>query len=146
MRYLLDTHTFLWWCLGAEELSPHARAIIADGRNEIYFSAASAWEIAIKTAKGRLSLPEEPGHYVASRMHLHRFLALPVQISHALRVYDLPSPPCRPIRSPADRAVPDGVHAADHQRQRNSPVPPGNDLVNFGRPKWETGWFRNKFA
>lgn len=90
MRYLLDTHAFLWWCLGAEELSPHARKIIADGRNEIYFSAASAWEIAIKTGKGRLSLPEEPGHYVASRMHLHRFLALPVQISHALRVYDLP--------------------------------------------------------
>jgi PIN domain nuclease of toxin-antitoxin system len=90
MRYLLDTHTFLWWCLGAEELSPRARALIADGRNEIYFSAASAWEIAIKTAKGRLSLPEEPGHYVASRMHLHRFLALPVQISHASRVYELP--------------------------------------------------------
>jgi PIN domain nuclease of toxin-antitoxin system len=90
MRYLLDTHAFLWWCLGAEELSARARAIIADGRNEIYFSAASAWEIAIKTGKGRLSLPEEPGHYVASRMHLHRFLALPVQISHALRVYDLP--------------------------------------------------------
>jgi PIN domain nuclease of toxin-antitoxin system len=90
MKYLLDTHTFLWWCLGAEQLSPRAHAIIADGRNEIYFSAASAWEIAIKAGKGRLTLPEEPGRYVASRMHQHRFLALPVLISHALRVYDLP--------------------------------------------------------
>jgi PIN domain nuclease of toxin-antitoxin system len=90
MKYLLDTHTFLWWCLGAEQLSPRAHTIIADGRNEIYFSAASAWEIAIKAGKGRLLLPEEPGHYVASRMHQHHFQALPVHISHALRVYDLP--------------------------------------------------------
>lgn len=90
MKYLLDTPTFLWWCADAEQLSPHARDIIADGRNEIYFSAASAWEIAIKTGKSRLTLPEEPGRYVASRIHLHRFLALAVQISHALRVYELP--------------------------------------------------------
>ena len=91
MKYLLDTHTFLWWCLGAEQLSARARDIISDGRNEIYFSAASAWEIAIKTARGRLTLPEEPGRYIANRMNQHRFLALPVQISHALGVYGLPS-------------------------------------------------------
>jgi PIN domain nuclease of toxin-antitoxin system len=90
MKYLLDTHTFLWWCLGAEQLSPRARDMIADGRNEIFLSAASVWEIAIKAGKGRLTLPEEPGHFISSRMSLHRFLALPVQISHALRVYDQP--------------------------------------------------------
>jgi PIN domain nuclease of toxin-antitoxin system len=90
MKYLLDTHTFLWWCADMEQLSPHAREIIADGQNEIYFSAASAWEVAIKAGKGRLILPEEPARYVVSRMNLHRFLALPVQISHTLRVYDLP--------------------------------------------------------
>ena len=90
MKYLLDTHTFLWWCADIELISPHAREIIADGRNEIYFSAASAWEIAIKAGKGRLTLPESPSRYVASRMNLHRFLGLPVQISHTLRVYALP--------------------------------------------------------
>jgi PIN domain nuclease of toxin-antitoxin system len=90
MKYLLDTHTFLWWCLGAEQLSSRARDLIADGRNEIYFSAASAWEIAIKAGKGRLTLPDGPAKYVTSRMSQHRFLALPVQISHALRVYELP--------------------------------------------------------
>jgi PIN domain nuclease of toxin-antitoxin system len=42
--------------------------VIADGCNGIYFSAASAWEIAIKTGKGRLTLPEEPGRYGTSRM------------------------------------------------------------------------------
>jgi PIN domain nuclease of toxin-antitoxin system len=90
MKYLLDTHAFLWWCLGAEQLSPHAADIIADGRNEIYFSSASAWEIAIKTGKGRLTLPEEPAQFVVSRMNQHRFLALPVQISHAMHVAELP--------------------------------------------------------
>jgi PIN domain nuclease of toxin-antitoxin system len=90
MKFLLDTHAFLWWCLGAEQLSSRADAIIADGKNEIYFSAASAWEIAIKAGKGRLTLPEEPGRYIASRMNRHRFLGLPVQISHTVRVFDLP--------------------------------------------------------
>ncbi len=90
MKVLLDTHTFLWWCLGAEQLSSRARDVIADGRNEIFLSSASAWELAIKAAKGQLTLPEEPARYVTSRMTQHRFLALPVQMSHALRVYDLP--------------------------------------------------------
>jgi PIN domain nuclease of toxin-antitoxin system len=90
MKALIDTHVFLWWNTEDAQLSPRARKIIADGKNEIFFSAASAWEIAIKTAKGRLVLPEEPALYVTSRMSLHRFQPLPVQISHALRVYELP--------------------------------------------------------
>jgi PIN domain nuclease of toxin-antitoxin system len=90
MKILLDTHTFLWWNTEDPQLSPSAKAIITDGRNEIFISAASAWEMAIKTAKGRLILPESPALYVSSRMALNRFKPLPVQISHALHVYDLP--------------------------------------------------------
>lgn len=90
MKALIDTHTFLWWNTEDPRLSSRAREIIADGKNEIFLSAASAWEIAIKTAKGRLVLPEEPALYVASRMNLHRIQPLPVQVSHALRVYELP--------------------------------------------------------
>ena len=90
MKVLIDTHTFLWWCMDDEQLSSHAREIIADGRNEIYLSAASAWEIAIKAAKGRLTLPEKPAAYVSSRISQHRFLSLPIQMSHALHVYNLP--------------------------------------------------------
>jgi len=91
MKALIDTHTFLWWNTEDPRLSSRAREIIADGKNEIFLSAASAWEIAIKTAKGRLVLPEEPALYVASRMNLHRIQPLPVQVSHALRVYELPA-------------------------------------------------------
>ena len=90
MRALLDTHAFLWWNLDDPQLSEEARTFISTGRNEIFFSAASAWEIAIKAAKGRLELPEPPDKYVADRMRHHHFLALPVELSHALEVYRLP--------------------------------------------------------
>lgn len=90
MRALLDTHTFLWWNLDDPQLSRAVREFIADGRNEVFLSAASAWEIAIKAAKGRLKLPEPPDQYVANRLTLHSFSALPIELSHALQVYGLP--------------------------------------------------------
>jgi len=48
MKALLDTHAFLWWITDNPMLSSHVRKIISDGRNELFFSAASGWEIAIK--------------------------------------------------------------------------------------------------
>jgi PIN domain nuclease of toxin-antitoxin system len=90
MKVLLDTHTFLWWNTEDPQLSLHAREIIADGRNEVFLSAASVWEIVIKTAKGKLILPEALAQYITSRMSLYRFRPLPVQISHAAHVYELP--------------------------------------------------------
>jgi len=90
MKALIDTHTFLWWNMEDPLLSARAREIIADGTNEIFLSAASAWEIAIKAAKGRLVLPEEPALYIPSRMSLHRIQPLPVQVNHALRIFELP--------------------------------------------------------
>lgn len=71
-------------------MSVHAKEIIASGENEVFLSAASAWEIAIKTANGKLVLPEAPTHYIANRISLYRFRPLPIQISHAVHIYDLP--------------------------------------------------------
>jgi PIN domain nuclease of toxin-antitoxin system len=90
MRALLDTHVFLWWNQDDPQLSAVARSTIEDGRNELYLSAASAWEIAIKTAKGRLVLPSPPDRYVAERLAYYGFQALPIQLSHALAVAALP--------------------------------------------------------
>lgn len=90
MKALLDTHTFLWWNLNASQLSENVRRFIGDGRNEVFFSAASAWEIAIKYTKGRLDLPEPPDNYIPQRLILHKFTPLPIQLSHALQVYTLP--------------------------------------------------------
>jgi len=91
MRALLDTHTFLWWNLDDSQLSTTAREFIANGTNEVFLSAASAWEIAVKAARGRLFLPASPDQYVADRMRHHRFSALPIELSHALQVYQLPA-------------------------------------------------------
>ena len=91
MKALLDTHTFLWWNTDDPQLSDRVREIIADGDNVIWFSAASAWEIALKAGKGRLLLPEQPREYVLRRLLLHGFRALAVEAQHALAVYELPA-------------------------------------------------------
>jgi PIN domain nuclease of toxin-antitoxin system len=88
---LLDTHAFLWWNLDDPQLSPAAREFIADGRNTLFVSAAVAWEIAIKAARGRLTLPEPADQYIAARLNRHHFLTLPIEVSHAVAVYHLPS-------------------------------------------------------
>jgi PIN domain nuclease of toxin-antitoxin system len=101
MKVLLDTQAFLWWNADVPRLSQTAYDLIADGSNELYLSVASAWEIAIKAARGSLILPELPEQYVPSRLQRHRILALPIQLRHALHVYALP-----PIhRDPFDRLL-----------------------------------------
>jgi len=56
---LLDTHALLWFLVDDRRLSEPARAAIAAERNVPLVSAASVWEIAIKAAKGRLTVPSE---------------------------------------------------------------------------------------
>jgi PIN domain nuclease of toxin-antitoxin system len=73
------------------QLSTLAKEIISDNNNEIFLSAASAWEIAIKTTRGRLTLPEDPTRYISNRIQLHGFQALPIQILHAVQIYKLPT-------------------------------------------------------
>jgi PIN domain nuclease of toxin-antitoxin system len=48
MRFLIDTHAFIWYVQNSEKLIGSATALINDGRNEILFSSASIWEMAIK--------------------------------------------------------------------------------------------------
>lgn len=90
MSALLDTHTFLWWNMNSPHLSKAARDYIGDGQNEIFLSAATAWEIAIKYGKNRLELPETPQTYIANRVMRHHFVELPIKISHATYVHTLP--------------------------------------------------------
>jgi PIN domain nuclease of toxin-antitoxin system len=90
VRALLDTHAFLWWVLDSSALSDVGRDLMGDGRNDLYVSAASAMEIAIKARRGRLALPEPPESYVPSRLVSEGFTAMPVELGHALRVARLP--------------------------------------------------------
>ncbi|CUS05122.2 PilT protein domain protein [Candidatus Promineifilum breve] len=87
MNLLLDTHVFLWAVENNPNLSPAARAAIQDGGNVVYVSAATAWEIAIKRAIGKLKTPE--GDYL-EELNLHRFTPLNITTEHALAVEALP--------------------------------------------------------
>ncbi len=90
MRLLLDTHCWLWMQATPGRFSADARAIVEDTGNELLLSAASAWEIAIKYALGKLELPEPPERYVPERMVRHDVRPLPVEHVHALAVAGLP--------------------------------------------------------
>ena len=57
MRLLLDAHALLWWLADDPDLDTDARALIADPANEVFVSAATVWEIAIKRALGKLDAP-----------------------------------------------------------------------------------------
>ena len=101
MRALLDTHAFLWWIVGDERLSKSASRAIADRRNEIFVSAASIWEIAIKGRLGRLSIPGDPGKFIEGQIVENVFRGLPISAGHALRVWVLPDH----HRDPFDRML-----------------------------------------
>jgi len=90
MRILVDTHCWLWMVGAPDRLSRRARELLRSADNELLLSAASAWEIAIKYAIGRLELPGEPAAVVPDWMRRTGVMALPVLHSHAVRVASLP--------------------------------------------------------
>ena len=86
---LLDTHAVLWSAAQPERLG-RTEELVADERTELLVSAASAWEIAIKSALGKLSLPEAPRSYVPAVVRRLGAHALSIEHSHALAVAELP--------------------------------------------------------
>ena len=90
MRVLLDTNALLWWITSADRLSDRARWAIEEPTNEVMVSAASAWEIAIKAERGRISLPLPAERYVPDVLTRHDFRSLDVRMAHALRAGSLP--------------------------------------------------------
>jgi len=90
MKYLLDTAVWLWSLAEPERIEPKARQLLAEGREELYLSAASSWEISIKSALGKLHLPETPAIYVPKRLVAQGVRPLAITHMHALRVADLP--------------------------------------------------------
>jgi PIN domain nuclease of toxin-antitoxin system len=90
MKLLLDTHVWLWTLVSPEKITPNILMQLGDPENELYLSAASAWEIAIKYSLGKLPLPEPPAQFVPSRLSRDGVIALPIEPAHALAVADLP--------------------------------------------------------
>ena len=86
MKFLLDTHTLLWWLSDNPTLTNEARNAIANGENLIFVSAVSAWEIAIKKAIGKLVAPDD----LASALVVNAFQSLPITIEHGIAAGVLP--------------------------------------------------------
>ena len=101
MRLLLDTCTFLWLVEGGQRLSETARSLFREPANEVFLSSVSAWEIAVKTALGRLPLPEPLDRFLPSERERLQIRTLPLDEAATLHLVRLP-----PLhRDPFDRML-----------------------------------------
>lgn len=97
MRLLLDTHIFLWCVNNDKQLSKAARSQIQNA-DEVYISSASIWEAVIKNRLEKLNVNIDE---LISAISLSGFLELPITVTHAAFVNQLP-----PIhRDPFDRML-----------------------------------------
>ena len=89
MRLLLDTHLLLWAAGDPARLSDAARALMSDPGNELWFSAASLWEVAIKAGLGREDFRVDP-HLLRRGLRDNDWHELPISSRHAVAVATLP--------------------------------------------------------
>jgi PIN domain nuclease of toxin-antitoxin system len=98
MRVLLDTYVLLWWFADDRKLSRSAREIITSPNNEIYVSAVTVWEVAIKAALGRIEVEIDD---LEAAIPANGFQSLAIGMRHAATVGKLP-----PVhRDPFDRML-----------------------------------------
>ncbi|MEX1328005.1 MAG: type II toxin-antitoxin system VapC family toxin [Desulfobacterales bacterium] len=90
MKVLLDTHAFLWSITGDDRLSKTAEEIFLDPDNNLFFSAASFWEICIKLSLGKLSLKREWFKTIQEEMRINAVQWLPVEMRHCVELTKLP--------------------------------------------------------
>jgi len=101
MRLLLDTCTLLWLTQGADELSDRAREHLISPSSELVLSSASVWELAVKSALGRLTFDRPFDEWITDVREAYGLLPLPVDdvaAAHLLRL-----PPLH--RDPFDRIL-----------------------------------------
>ncbi len=101
MKFLLDTHAFLWLVEGNPKLGVRAKEVIGNADHELYLSVASVWEMAIKIGSKKLTLNEPLDVYVAQWSRVYQLDLLPIHSPHALAVTGLPDH----HRDPFDRML-----------------------------------------
>ena len=101
MRFLLDTHVFLWYISGDSRLTRGAKQAIQDAENEVYLSVVSLWEATIKYQLGKLPLPQSPSVYLPVQRRRHLIASLPLDEASIGHLASLP-----PLhRDPFDRMM-----------------------------------------
>lgn len=102
MRYLLDTHTLIWWMTSNPQLSKYAHALIEQKEQNVSLvSAVSAWEIATKVRLGRLSAAADLVQDFAFDIEDQKMKILVITADHAIRAGSLPGP----HKDPFDRML-----------------------------------------
>ena len=89
MKLLLDTHAFLWFVWGHKNLSNTAQAAISNPNNDVFLSAASHWETAIKTSTGKLTLTAPFRMLIEQSMLNNNFRTLAIEVAHSDAVVGL---------------------------------------------------------
>ena len=90
MRLLLDTHVWLWMLSAPERLNAATQSALTDSATELWLSVASAWEVAIKHARGKLPLQDRVGDLVALSSQSFGMSVLPIRLPHTLTAAELP--------------------------------------------------------
>lgn len=91
MKFLLDTHVFLWFLSGDARLPAGWRDAIRQPHHEVYLSVVSLWEAIIKYHLGKLPLPEPPERYIPTQRERHQIADLPLDESSVKQLAALPS-------------------------------------------------------
>jgi PIN domain nuclease of toxin-antitoxin system len=90
MKWLLDTCTLLWWVADDAKVPASVLRKLAHEDTELYLSAGSAWEIAIKSKLGKLELPASPRAFMHEVVDLYALTVLPIELEDAVHAGELP--------------------------------------------------------
>ncbi|GAC1416061.1 MAG: type II toxin-antitoxin system VapC family toxin [Candidatus Velthaea sp.] len=91
MRYLLDTNALLFWLQGSKRIPKSVQAMLENADNDVYVSAVSGFEIAVKASLQRLSFSEPPAKLLPPFFEQAGLAVLPIAMEHSFGVYDLPA-------------------------------------------------------
>ena len=86
MKYLVDTHIFIWWMKQDKRIKKEIKSILQDPQNYIYLSIATVWEIVVKKKIGKLKVP----HDWKVTLKESNFLLLPISLEHVYKLENLP--------------------------------------------------------
>lgn len=90
MRFLLDTHSLLWFLAGDSSLTERARRTIENPEHDILASIASLWEVAIKHSLGKLPLAQPFEELFPHHLSLNSIALLAIRLDHVAQVSSLP--------------------------------------------------------
>ncbi len=90
MRYLVDTHVFIWWNTSSTRLPAKVQSLFRDPNETLFLSLASVWEMQIKIQLGKLTLPAPLSILLQRQQQTNAIQILPITLPHVLELASLP--------------------------------------------------------